>query len=203
MILPSVKYLMKNNLKKRRCLSQRDVLILKIPKERAQVGQTKDKVDRKKKKRLPYSYIQRYKLTHDVKSTKFSSTQFNLSVVSDSLRPHELQHARPPCPSPTPRVHSNSCPWSQWCHPAISSSVVPFSSWPQSLPASGSFPMSQLFAWGGQSTGVSASASFLPKNTQDWSPLEWTSWISLLSVILYNGLWKYNGETICTGKLLI
>ena len=93
------------------------------------------------------------------------SVQFSRSVMFDSLRPHELQHARPPCSSPTPRVHSNSCPWSRWCHPAISSSVVPFSSCPQSLPASESFPMSQLFTWGGQSNGVSASASFLPKNT--------------------------------------
>ena len=109
------------------------------------------------------------------------SVQFSRSVVSDSFRPHELQHARPPCPSPTPRVHLNSHASSQWCHPAISSSVIPFSSCPQSLPASGSFPMSQLFAWGGQSTGVSASASFLPMNTQDWSPLEWTGWISLQS----------------------
>ena len=109
------------------------------------------------------------------------SVQFSCSVMSDSLRPCELQHSRPPCPSPTPRVHPNSCPSSQWCHPAISSSIVPFSSCPQSLPASGSFPMSQLFTYGGQSTGVSASASFLPKNTQDWSPLEWTGWISLQS----------------------
>ena len=108
------------------------------------------------------------------------SVQFSCSVMSDSLRPRELQHSRPPCPSPTPRVHPNSCPSSQWCHPAISSSIVPFSSCPQSLPASGSFPMSQLFTYGGQSTGVSASASFLPKNTQDWS-LEWTGWISLQS----------------------
>ena len=92
---------------------------------------------------------------------------------------HESQHARPPCPSPTPRVHSNSCRSSQWCHSAISSSVVPFSSCPQSLPASGSFLMSQLFTWGGQSSGVSALASFLLKNTQDWSPLGWTGWISL------------------------
>ena len=113
-----------------------------------------------------------------------SSVQFSRSVVSDSLRPHELQHARPPCPSPTPGVHSNSCPSSQWCHPAISSSVIPFSSCPKSLPASGSFPMSQLFSWGGQSIGVSALASFLPKNTQDWSPLEWTGWISLQSKAL-------------------
>ena len=107
-----------------------------------------------------------------------SSVQFSHSVVSDSLRPRELQHARPPCPSPTPRVHSDSRPSSQWCHPTISSSVVPFSSCPQSLPASESFPMSQLFGWGGQSTGVSATASFLPKNTQGWSPVGWTGWIS-------------------------
>ena len=101
------------------------------------------------------------------------SVQFSHSVESDSLWPHELQHARPPCPSPTPRVYSHSCPSSRWCHPATSSSVVPFSSCPQSLPASGSFPMSQLFTWGGQTTGVSASASVLPMNTstdllQDW-----------------------------------
>ena len=111
------------------------------------------------------------KHTYTHKSTRRSgSVQFSCSVVSNSLRPHELQHARPPCPSPTPRVHSDSCPSSQWCHPAISSSVVPFSSYPQSLPASESFPMSQLFAWGGQSTGVSASASFPPKKCQGWSP---------------------------------
>ena len=101
-------------------------------------------------------------------------------VISDSLRPHESQHARPPCPSPTPRVYSNSCPSSWWCHPAISSSAVPFF-FPQSLPALGSFPMSQLFTWGRQSTGVSASASVLPMNTQDWSPLGWTGWIFLQS----------------------
>ena len=111
----------------------------------------------------------------------FSSVQFSHSVMSDSLWPHESQHARPPCPSPTPGVYSNSCPSSQWCHPAISSSVVPFSSCPQSLPASGYFPMSQLFAWGGQSIEVSASASVLPMNTQDWSLLRWTGWISLQS----------------------
>ena len=109
------------------------------------------------------------------------SVQFSCSVVSDSLWPHESQHARSPCPSPTPRVHSNSHPSSWWCHPAISSSVVPFSFCPQSLPASESFPMSQLFTWGGQSTGVSALASFLPKNTQGWPPLEWTGWISFQS----------------------
>ena len=107
------------------------------------------------------------------------SVQFSCSVVSNSLRPHESQHARPPCPSPTPGVHSDSWPSSQWCHPAISSSVVPFFSCPQSLPASGSFPMSQLFTWSGQSIGVSPLASDLPTNTQDWSPLEWTGWISL------------------------
>ena len=111
----------------------------------------------------------------------FSPVQFSRSVVSNSLQPHESQHARPPCPSPTPKVYSNPCPSSWWCHPAISSSVVPFSSCPQSLPASGSFHMSQLFAGGGQSIGVSASASVLPMNTQDWSPLGWTGWISLQS----------------------
>ena len=100
-----------------------------------------------------------------------SVSQFSRSVVSDSLQPHESQHARPPCPSPAPGVYANSCPSSQWWHPAISSSVIPFSSYPQSPPASGSFPMSQLFSWGGQSIGVSASASVLPMNTQDWSPL--------------------------------
>ena len=109
------------------------------------------------------------------------SVQLSRSVVSDSLRAHESQHARPPCPSPSSGVHSDSRSSSWWCHPAISSLVVPFSSCPQSLPASESFPMSQLFAWGGQSTGVSALASFLPMNTQDWSPLEWTGWISLQS----------------------
>ena len=121
-----------------------------------------------------------------IQPIKYFSNIFMLSLfisVAQScptLRPHELQHARPPCPSPTPRVHSNSCPSSRWCHPAISSSVVP-SSCPQSLPASESFPTSQLFAWGGQSTGVSALASFLPRGTQDWSPSEWTGWISLQS----------------------
>ena len=100
-----------------------------------------------------------------------SSVQSSCSVVSNSLWPHESQHARPPCPSPTPRVHSDLRPSSRWCHPAISSSVVPFSSCPQPLPASESFPMSQLFAWGGQSTGVSALASFLPMNIQDWFSL--------------------------------
>ena len=110
-----------------------------------------------------------------------SSVQFSRSVVSNSLWPHESQHTRPPCPAPSPRVHSNSRPSSRWCHPAISSSVVPFSSCPQSLPASESFPMCQLFTWGSQSIGVSALASVLRMNTQNWSPLEWTSWISLQS----------------------
>ena len=112
---------------------------------------------------------------------RFSSVQFSHSVMSDSLRPHESQHARPPCPLPPPGVYSNPRPLSRWCHPAISSSVVPFSSCPQSLPASGSFPISQLFSWGGQRIGVSALASVLPMNTQDWSPLGWTGWISLQS----------------------
>ena len=114
-------------------------------------------------------------------SRSINIIQFSCSVVSDSLRPHESQHARPPCPSPTPGVHCDSRPSSQWCHPAISSSVVPFSSCPQSLPASESSPMSQRFAWGGQSTGVSALVSFLPQKSQGWSPSEWTGWISLQS----------------------
>ena len=111
----------------------------------------------------------------------FSSVQFSGSVVSDSLWPHELQHTRLPCPSPAPRVHPNPCPLSRWGHPTISSSVIPFSSCPQSFPASGSFQMSQLFTSGGQSIGVAASTSILPMNTQAWSPLGWTGWISLLS----------------------
>ena len=123
--------------------------------------------------------------------TTLSSVQFSRSVMSNSLRPHELQHARPPCPSPTPGVHSNSRPSSRWCHPAISFSAVPFSSCPQSLPASQSFPVNQLFAWGGQSIEVSASESDLPMNTQDWSPLEWTGWISLQS----NGLSRVFSST--------
>ena len=110
-------------------------------------------------------------------SSILAAVQFS-SVVPNSLRPHGLKHARPPCPLPTPWVYPNSCPVSRWCHPAISSSVVPFSSRLQSFPASGSFPMSQLFTSGGQSTGFSALASFLPKNTQDWSAFEWTGWIS-------------------------
>ena len=118
---------------------------------------------------------------HKLKTTKLYTLgkfPFSCSVVSDSLRPHEPQHSRPPCPSPTPEVYSNSCPLSRWCHPTVSSSVIPFSSCPQSFPASGSFPMSQLSTSGGQSIGVSASTSVLPMNTQDWSPLGWTGWIS-------------------------
>ena len=110
----------------------------------------------------------------------FSSVQFSCSVMSDSLWPHELQRARPPCPSATPGVHPNPCPSSWWRHPTISSSVVPFSSCPQSFPAPGSFQMSQLFTSGGQSIGVSASTSVLPMNTQDWSPLGWTCWIRFI-----------------------
>ena len=112
---------------------------------------------------------------------QFRSVQFSRSIMSDSLWPHESRHSRPPCPSPTLGFHSDPRPLSQWCHPAISSSVVPFSSCPQYIPASESFPMSQLFSWGVPSTGVSALASFLPKKSQGWSPLEWTGWISLLS----------------------
>ena len=124
-------------------------------------------------------------------SVQFRSVQFIHSIVSASLRPHESQHARPPCPSQTPGVYSNSCPSSRWCHPAISSSVSPFSSYPQSLPASGSFPMSQLFTWGGQGIGVSASTSVLPMNAQDWSPLGGTGRISLQS----NGLSRVFSNT--------
>ena len=125
-----------------------------------------------------------HKSTTQISKWNFNNFSVQFSSISRScptLRPHESQHTRPPCPSPSPRVHPNSRASSRWCHPAISSSVVPFSSCPQSLPASESFPMSQLFTWGGQSIGVSASASVLPMDTQDWSPLEWTGWISLQS----------------------
>ena len=128
-----------------------------------------------------FPYIYTISWNHFQVKISVCSVQSSHSVMSNSLRPHELQHTRPPCPSPTPRVHSNSRPLSQWSHPAISPSVIPFSSCPQSLPPSKSFPMIQLFTWGGQSSGVSALASFLPKNTQGWSPLEWTGWISLQS----------------------
>ena len=124
-------------------------------------------------------------------SVHFSSVQFRPSVMSDSLQPYELQHTRPPCPLPTPGVYPNSCSLSQWCHPAISSSVILFISCPQSLPVSGSFQMTQLFTWGGQSIGISASTSVLPMNTQDWSPLGWTGWISLQS----KGLWRVFSNT--------
>ena len=117
------------------------------------------------------------------------SVQFSHSVISDSLRPHGLQLTRPPCPSPTPKVYPNSCPLSWWFYSAISSSVIPFSSCLQSFPASGSFQISQFFASGGQSIGVSASPSVLPKNTQDWSPLGWTGWISLQSKGLESKSW--------------
>ena len=114
-------------------------------------------------------------------AVEWNSVQFSCSVMSDSLQHHGLQHTRLPCPSPTPRAYSNSCPLSRWCHPTISSSVVPFSSCLQSFSASGSFPMSQLFTSGDQSIGVSASASVFPVNIQDWFPLGWTGWISLQS----------------------
>ena len=128
------------------------------------------------------------------RSAQFSSVQFIRSVMSDSLRSYELQQARPPCSSPTPGVNSNSCPLSWWCHPTISSSVVPFSSRRQSFPASGSFPMSQLFISGGQSLGVSASASVLPMNIQDWFPLGWTGWISLQSKGLSKSLLQHHNS---------
>ena len=128
----------------------------------------------------PAKTVRMTKLSSVPSNILISSAQFNCSVLSDSLPPHEPQRTMLPCPSPTPGVHSDSCPSSQWCHPAISSSVIPFSC-PQSLPASESFPMSRLFAWGGQSTGVSASTSVLPMNTQHWSPLGWTGRISLQS----------------------
>ena len=128
----------------------------------------------------PFFFFTRYKMFFSFTyKSQFSSIQFSPSVVSDSLRPHVSQHARPPCPSPTPGVYSNSCPLSRWCHPAITSSAVPFSSCPQSLPASGFFPMSHLFARGGKSIGGSASASVLPMNMQELSPSGWTGWISL------------------------
>ena len=125
---------------------------------------------------------------------QFSLVQFSCSVVSDSLRPRESQHARPSCPSTTPGIHSDSCPSSQWCHPAISSSVVPFSSCRQSLPASESFPMSQIFTLFGQSTGVSALELSFPKKSQGWSPSEWTGWISLQSTGLSSLLQHHSSK---------
>ena len=124
-------------------------------------------------------FIRLKKVTY--KNINFSSVHFSCSTVSNSFRAHEPQHARPPCPSPTAGVYPNPCPLSWWCYPIISSSVIPFSSCPQFFPASGSFQMSQLFAWDGQKIGVSASTSVLPMNTQDWSSLGWTGWISLQS----------------------
>ena len=132
----------------------------------------------------PQTYASRVPNMESRNKTKGQDLNNQFSSVTQScptLQPHELQHARPPCPSPTLGVHPDSCPSIQWCHPAISSSVIPFSSCPQSLPASESFPMSQLFAWGGQSIGVSALVSFLPKKSQGWSPSKWTGWISLQS----------------------
>ena len=134
---------------------------------------------------LKMSRLQWWLLCRNLQTAIISSAQFSCSAVSNSLWPHESQHARPPCPSPTPGVHSDSRPSSWWCHPAISSSVVPFSSCPQSLPASESFPVSQLFTWGGQSTGVSALASFLPKKSQGWSPSEWTAWTAIIGISKY------------------
>ena len=136
-----------------------------------------------------------------INHTCFRSDQISSSVVSDSLRPHELQHTRPPYPSPTPGVHPNSCALSRWCHPAISSAVIPFSSCSQSLPASGSFPMSQLFASGGQRIGVSASTSVIPMNTQHWSPLGWTGWISLQSKGLSRALSNTTAQSINSSAL--
>ena len=130
---------------------------------------------------LLWSWAAFFSNTHLDSGHYFSSFWFSHSVVYDSLWPSGLQHTRLPCPSPTPRAYSKSCPLSRWCHPTVSSSVIPFSSCLQSFPASGSFPMSQLFASGVQSIGVSASASVLPMNIQDWFPLGWTGWISLHS----------------------
>ena len=140
------------------------------------IGKDPDAVKewRQKKKRVAEDEM--------VRKHHFSSVQFSRSVVSNSLQPHEPQHTRPPCSSPTTGVYPNSCPLSPWCHPTISSSVIPFSSCPQSFPASGSFPMSPLFESGGQSIRVSASTSVLPMNTQDWSPLGRTGWISSQSL---------------------
>ena len=129
-----------------------------------------------------------------IKAESIDSVQFSHSVVSDSLWPHGLQHARLPCLSPTPGASSNSCPSSQWCHPTISSSVIPLSSCLQSFPALGSFPISQFFTSGGQSIGVSASASVLPMNTQHWFPLGWTGWISLQSKGLSRGFSNITGQ---------
>ena len=144
-----------------------------------------------------YNQCKYFRKSNDIHLNAWlSSLQFSHSVMSNSLRPHGLQHVRPPCQSPTPGAHSTSCPLSQWCHPTISSSVVPFSSCLQSFRASGSFPISQFFISGGQSIGVSASASVLPMSIQDWFPLWWTSWISLLSKGLCSIIsWKKRKST--------
>ena len=151
--------------------------LMEVKEEREKVGL---KLSIQKTRIMAFSPITSWQVDGETVRDYFS-VQFSRSVVSDSLQPHELQHTRPPCPSPTPRVHPDPCPSSRWCHPTISSSVIPFSSCPQSFPASGSLKMSQLFASGGQSIEVSASTSVLPMNTQDWSPLGWTGWISLQS----------------------
>ena len=138
--------------------------------------------------------LENFKLKWDTTTQLYSSVPFSGSVMSDSLRPHGLQHDRPPCPSQTPRVYSNSCPIGQWCYPTISSSVILFSSCLQSFPALGCFQMSQFFTSGGQSIGVSASASVLPMNIQDWFPLEWTSWTSLESKGLLRFLLQHHSS---------
>ena len=138
--------------------------------------------------------LENFKLKWDTTTQLYSSVPFSGSVMSDSLRPHGLQHDRPPCPSQTPGVYSNSCPIGQWCYPTISSSVILFSSCLQSFPASGCFQMSQFFTSGGQSIGVSASASVLPMNIQDWFPLEWTSWTSLESKGLLRFLLQHHSS---------
>ena len=153
----------------------------------------------KRQKQQNHLYLQQLR---DRKAFKYHSVQFSCSVVSDSLRPHELQHAKPPCPSPTPGVHSDSRSSSQWCHPAISSSVVPFSSCPQSLPAAESFPMSQLFAWGGQSTGVSVLASFLPKKSQGCSPSKWTGQENCQERYDNNSCWEACTWTLWISSLI-
>ena len=160
------------------CFSQRnDNINFKI------LNHGPNETKKSKRKRLMYhkNNSRWFILNPKYYDNKYSSVQFSHSVMSDSLRPHDLHHARPPCPSQTPRVQPVPCPSSQWCHPTISSSVDPFSSCPQSFPGPGSFQMSQVFASDGQNIGVSASTSVLPVNTQDWSPLEWTDWISLQS----------------------
>ena len=155
-----------------------------------QNNRTKKKVD---KRTLKYMFNTLAYTCQEFFSS-LCSVQFNHSVMSDSLQPHGMQHTRLPCPSPTPGACSNSCLSSWWCHPTISSSVIPFSSCLQSFPASGSFPISWLFASGAQSTGASASASLLPMNMQDWFPLGWTDWISLQSKVLLKSLLQHHSS---------